>query len=172
MEQFITWLRGAKASSVLLALLYPSHFLCTSSCPLPAPWHPLPICSCCCCKTGRWNADTVRLVASWTQLREADYFHPRHAFKPPKSAHSACHSRWAQCFPHVPGGIIHEDLSPANDGAHSGSPPSAHLPKVGFHWPCDAISPGEICSSGSRLQEFWLKVKISIHVSDGGESGL
>lgn len=138
--------RGAKPSSVLRALLLPS------AAPYPplTPSHPfLPhLLS----KIGRWDTDTIRLVAllpRWRKLPILPKGLPSSLWRvstwsATPSEHRASH----MCL----GGVAHENASPVGgDRVHSVPPLGAQLPKAGFHQSCIIANTGEICSSGSRI---------------------
>lgn len=67
------------------------------------------------------------------------------------------------------GGVAHENASPVGgDRVHSVPPLGAQLPKAGFHQSCILQT---LVRFALQVPEFWVKVKIPICFSDGGEPG-
>lgn len=79
-------------------------------------------------------------------------FTPSPFCKLPERAHLACHSWWAQGFPHVPSCLTCVSLSPAKRWLSSWwlTRLAAHLPIVGFRLSYICASTDEICFWGSK----------------------
>lgn len=120
--------RGAKPSSALPALLYPSPSPFPSLTPLDPLLPHLLLFAALKQAAGMQTVGLLASPPSWGKLIIFSPHLPSSLLS--KSAHLTCHFQWARCFSHVPGGVAHEKVSPrGGDGAHSVLPPCRPSPQ-------------------------------------------